>query len=384
MYPDEKRILVVYPHGDPLNPSGSGGQNRLYHLIKQASKNHEIYVIGPTDNRQSVEGVRYQKYNSMTPGFISDLDVSLARQLYDTIDVYSPNIIYIPYPSGIIVSKIIGVAKGPDTKIILDAHDVMSERAREFKNDNLGPIGGFLRKVYAPTLESIATRLADHILTVSEKDRQLMLKLNGAPKDKITSIPNGAEVVSTDDLVDPKNIRKELNISDDEIGIVFHGNYKTGTHNLEAANHIINQIAPEFSDEEVHFFIIGDGAPESKSENITSLGFVEDLYSVLNAMDIAIVPLSSGTATKLKMFDYMSVGLPIVSTEKGTEGIDVVDGKDVLISDIETNQFTSTLSELLRNDKLRATLSRNSKRMIDKRYNWDAIGEKLNNVLSNL
>jgi glycosyltransferase involved in cell wall biosynthesis len=261
----------------------------------------------------------------------------------------------------------------------------MSERVQQFDNENLGTISKYVRQFYVPTLESNATRVADHVITVSEKDVELMESLNGVPRNKLTVIPNGAEPINETKLANRTSVRDEFDLTPDTSAIVFHGNYETGTHNREAAERIIDRIAPRFRDrDDVEFFIIGNGAPETELPNVTPLGFVEDLYSTLNAMDIAIVPLTSGTATKLKMFDYMSVGVPIVSTEKGTEGIDLQDGVDVIVSEVETDQFVEEIQRILNDEERREQIGNNGRRLIEERYNWRAIGKRLDDVYTGL
>lgn len=379
------RVVFVYPHSDPLDPAGSGGQNRLYNLIEQTSHRYDVTTVGPIEELDESEIVKTHAYRQRTPGFLSDVDYGLATELYRTLRSVRPDIVHIPYPSGIVLTRILSKIARTDTRIVLDAHDVMSERARTFANDNLGAVSMYLRVGYVPPLESIATSVADHIITVSEKDAQLMQQLNGVPRSKLSVIPNGADPVDKAELSDRSVVREDLGIGPETATIVFHGNYETGTHNREAANRIIERIAPEFHDQEnTQFFLIGKGAPEADIENVTSMGFIGDLYSTLNAMDIAIVPLTSGTATKLKMFDYMSVGLQIVSTEKGTEGIDLQDGKDVIISNAGTDQFVAAIRRLLKDEQLQKRLRRNGQSLIEQRYNWQTIGSQLDSVYRNL
>jgi glycosyltransferase involved in cell wall biosynthesis len=377
----KKRILVVYPHGDPLNKSNSGGQNRLSHLIMQAIQSNQVTTVSPCCATCDIEQVNARTYSRRTPGFVSDLDFSLAQNLQKAIKEEDPDIIHVPYPSGIILSELLIRALHVDAKILLDAHDVMSQRAVQFQNNNLSVISDAFRRLYIPTLETVATTFADHIITVSNKDARHMGNLNNVSSEKISVIPNGAELVDHNDLQDSSKIRNELDVSPDTTALVFHGNCETGTHNEEAAIRIIEEIAPRFSSQDVHFFIIGKGVPKCKSNNTSSLGYVEDLYSTLNAMDIAVVPLTSGTATKLKMFDYMSVGLPIISTKKGSEGIKMSDGHDVIITDADPESFEQSVYRVLTDPSLQNTLAENGRQLIEQRYNWDTIGDKFRSVI---
>ncbi|NHW88881.1 MAG: glycosyltransferase family 4 protein [Archaeoglobales archaeon] len=61
--------------------------------------------------------------------------------------------------------------------------------------------------------------------------------------------------------------------------------------------------------------------------------FLDDIYELLVASDIAIVPILSGSGTRVKIMDYLNVGLPIVTTKKGIEGIEAENGKHAIIVD---------------------------------------------------
>lgn len=378
-------VLFIYPHADPLDSAGSGGQNRLYNLIVETSNWYDVTVLGPEAETSDSDAVDTITYTRKTPGFVSDLDYSLAKSMVQLLRTRTPDIIHIPYPSGITLSRVTSTLTQTDAKIVLDAHDVMSQRVREYDNENLGKIKTQLRKIYLPALESLVTRVVDHIITVSDRDAQLMEQLNDVPRSQITIIPNGASPVNQSELTSRKTVRENLDLIPESKAIVFHGNYKTGSHNLEAANLIIDQIAPRLQNRsDIQFFIIGNGAPETELLNVTSMGFVEDLYSALNAMDIAIVPLTSGTATKLKMFDYMSVGLPIVSTEKGTEGIKLHHNQDVIECDADSELFVRAVERLLDDEELYEQLGNNGQTLIEERYNWSVIGNQLHGVYTDL
>ena len=64
---------------------------------------------------------------------------------------------------------------------------------------------------------------------------------------------------------------------------------------------------------------------------------------MLNSSDIGIVPILHGGGTKLKIFDYMGVGLPIVTTKKGIEGIEAKNGQHAIIVDDVNEEFINAI-----------------------------------------
>ena len=62
-------------------------------------------------------------------------------------------------------------------------------------------------------------------------------------------------------------------------------------------------------------------------------GRVEDLRPHVQAARVFVVPLLSGSGTRLKILEAMAMGVPVVSTTIGAEGIDGVDGEHFRIAD---------------------------------------------------
>src|SRR6202034_3746319 len=77
---------------------------------------------------------------------------------------------------------------------------------------------------------------------------------------------------------------------------------------------------------DLRLVIVGrDPAPEVRalaSDRIRVTGTVEDVRPYYASALAAVVPLRSGSGTRLKIFEAMAAGVPIVSTRLGAEGID--------------------------------------------------------------
>ncbi len=60
---------------------------------------------------------------------------------------------------------------------------------------------------------------------------------------------------------------------------------------------------------------------------------IEELRDVLDAARVFVCPLRIGAGTKGKISTAMSYGLPVVSTPCGAEGMEMVEGEEVLIAE---------------------------------------------------
>ena len=103
-------------------------------------------------------------------------------------------------------------------------------------------------------------------------------------------------------------------------------------------------------------------------------GFVDDIRPYIDEAAVMVVPIRIGSGTRLKILDAMAMGKAIVSTSVGCEGINVNNGKNILIAD-DPEDFANKTIELLRNQDMRVNLERNALELA-KTYDWSLIGEK--------
>lgn len=68
----------------------------------------------------------------------------------------------------------------------------------------------------------------------------------------------------------------------------------------------------------------------------------------------------------------MALGTPVVSTTKGAEGLDAVDGRDILLADTP-EAFAAAVLRLLRDLDLRQNLVNNACDLIRRQYDWNII-----------
>ncbi|MDX2128580.1 MAG: glycosyltransferase family 4 protein [Chloroherpetonaceae bacterium] len=83
--------------------------------------------------------------------------------------------------------------------------------------------------------------------------------------------------------------------------------------------------------------------------------------------DAFIAPIFSGSGIKIKILWAMSLGLPVVTTPKGAEGIEIVPGKDFELAD-NPNLFYKKLRNLLEDDHLRKKYAESGKSIIEMKY----------------
>jgi glycosyltransferase involved in cell wall biosynthesis len=380
--------ILIISVGYGLFKPKSGGRNRFYNLAMQLiKKKAKITVLQPSRYKESIDDALADAYyfrvsfRNRTFGTITDINVDFiikfAKIIQKKIDLVQVSSSY-----GVIASKLVTKLLRKNIPIIYDAHNIQSDIAQCSLND---PKATCLEKIFAlvymPLQERIAVKCADHILSVSQEDGIRFIEKYGINRKKITVIPSGVNIIDLPSLKDEDKIRNELGIGGNKLIIVFHGAF-FHSPNREAMDLIKNYIAPEIVkiDKDILFVIAGFGVPFFEEGNKKSVGFVEDIYSLIHAADLAIVPILRGGGTKLKILDYMGVGLPIVTTKKGIEGINVKNGEEAIIVDDVNEKFIDAIKYLIDNKQERERIGANARRLAEEGYDWDKIGDKLDKL----
>ena len=107
--------------------------------------------------------------------------------------------------------------------------------------------------------------------------------------------------------------------------------------NAEAAAILLNQIYPLLSAASCRLLLVGCDPTEEMQRaaqidpQIIVTGQVEDIRPYLATATVMAVPLQKGSGTRLKLIEAFAAKCPVVSTAKGAEGLDVEDGKHLLL-----------------------------------------------------
>jgi glycosyltransferase involved in cell wall biosynthesis len=167
--------------------------------------------------------------------------------------------------------------------------------------------------------------------------------------------------------------------------VIFHGSY-SHPPNEEAFRLIKDFIAPKFKElnENVQFVVGGSEVPVLETSNFKSVGFIDNMWKFLSMADIAIVPILRGGGTKLKVLDYLSAGLPIVTTKKGIEGINAEDNEQVIIVDSVNDDFIDEINYFIENEDEMIRIGQNARKLAENKYDWNKIGDQLNNLLEEI
>ncbi len=166
--------------------------------------------------------------------------------------------------------------------------------------------------------------------------------------------------------------------------ITFLGGYGH-TPNQEGVDWFVNSVLPlvdwgKYPDASVQ--IVGGGWPVSYNSDapvkIECKGFVEDLTSVAKG-SIMIVPILSGSGMRMKILEAAAMGLPIITTSVGVEGLDFENEKSCMIADTP-QEFAAALDRIISCESLRKDLTANARNVYEEKYSVKATSRVRNKV----
>lgn len=195
----------------------------------------------------------------------------------------------------------------------------------------------------------------DAVVCVSDGDRARLIA-DGLSPGQQTTIPHGVDLPAFD-AAEPSDLAAEFGFDPDRPVLAYHGTFSYPP-NRRALLVIIEELLPRLEElgHRVQVLGIGREAPSGIDHPDVRLpGSLERLAGPLKACSLAVVPLTSGGGTRMKILDYFAAGLPVVSTTKGCEGLPISDGEQLLIRD-DWDSFAQAAAELLENDARRKAL----------------------------
>jgi len=381
-------ILVLSTYS--CYPPQGGGQHRVYNLYSRLAKGFDVTVCSIIEANKT-----YQ--NLILSNGLKQISVPQSREhaeaqwevervlginLYDVcmIDfverstdyvqkvrelIDGSNVVIFSHPYLYRLRKFVG----DDKVVIYEAHNVEYLLKRDY----------IKRAEYAEKVRYIereACLTSDVIFATSEEERKKLIDLYSVKPEKIVVVPNGVDTSKISFIKEEERIelKKLAGISGCST-ILFVGSWHPP--NLEGLMFIADTLAKRLPS--CQFLVIGSireyylqkykGYPK----NVLAFGVVdeEEKYELYKLADIAINPMFSGSGTNIKMLDYMSAGIPVISTPIGARGLEIENYTHAIICPPE--QISEKIVELMSDSQLRDKLRGNARQLVREKYSWDII-----------
>lgn len=211
------------------------------------------------------------------------------------------------------------------------------------------------------SLEMSVARAVDRVVVCSQLDATRLGESNAR------GIPNGYE--APDNPVGRTEVRGPPTL-------LMQGSLKYGP-NADAARWLVGEILPLIRVEipQVRVRLVGD--PDDTvvklhdPPRVTVAGRVPSMVPELAQADLVVVPIRYGSGTRVKILESFAHRIPVVSTVVGAEGLDVEDGRQLLMAD-DASTFAKACILALNVLDLRRSLIEEAERRFLERYQWSA------------
>ena len=238
-------------------------------------------------------------------------------------------------------------------------------------------------------VEKSACRKATRILCVSERDMADLGEAYRVAPEKLALLPNTVDVdffAQAHSLYDRASQRRKLGLPSSAPVLLFHGrmDYRA---NAEALRFIMDELMPslKYRSDEIRLVVAGAQIPQwclERTGRATSCHTdVPDMRRFLAIADIVIVPLNIGGGTRLKILESFAARVPVISTAKGMEGIDCLDGEHSLIAERTAEDFADKIMMLAGDAALREKLTSNAYNLVVDKYSIAVAARCLQEVM---
>lgn len=257
--------------------------------------------------------------------------------------------------------------------VVLNAHNVerlLLERRVEIERN---PLARAFLRTQLPRLgafERAACRRVDAVLACSQADAEQLRAL--APSTPVHVVPNGVDLTFN---------RPDAGAPREAAQLVFVGQMGWFP-NRDGMEWFLSEILPRIAAKrsDVRMVMVGaaDGfkVPDNVAANVHVAGFVDDVRPYIENSAVYVVPLRTGSGTRLKILEAMALGKAIVTTTAGAEGISLEHGVDALFAD-RPEAFADAVLGLLSNPAEIRRLGTNARGVAELHYGWEAIGKTM-------
>lgn len=272
-------------------------------------------------------------------------------------------------------------ARGANALSILDQHNIYKNWWRNVMASDGNPLYRFialLEWLKDGLLE--AGNLSGYDLNVCvSKDEMAATAEYGVSPSKIILGPNGIDV-STSTV---QNLHRK---SSNEV--VFTGSMNLRM-NVDAVCYFSSKIWPLIKNNlpNARFTVVGRDPPSkvlklNGVDGITVTDTVPDVHPYLLRANAFVAPFRQGAGTKLKILEAFSLGIAVISTSLGCQGIEVDHGENILIADTPES-FAESVVMVLKHSGLRKRLGANGLGLAVAKYDWKKICDDITDAIYN-
>ena len=219
--------------------------------------------------------------------------------------------------------------------------------------------------------ETVAMRRFDRVVAVSERDAARFERDYG--RSEVDVIPTG---VNVDYFC--------YEAPSHEGRVVFTGSMEW-LANIDAITWFRAEVWPLIAARQAAatMTVVGRNPPKQLTRATSAdwkfAGRVVDIRPWVQRAAAFVIPMRIGGGTRIKAYEAMAMGIPVVSTSVGIEGLDVEPGRHFLLAD-SAQDFADAVLLLLQQPELGCRLSEQARQHVQARYSSQAVAKKFEEI----
>lgn len=291
----------------------------------------------------------------------SDVDPQGIARVRQVLDAH-PDVVVFDFPHSVVLAP-----ERLPVPSVLFTHNIESEIFKRHRDIAKSRVMKLLwNNQYAKMckFERAALERFDSVITVSDRDRHFFG--NEWNIDNCHSIPTG---------VDTDYFRFQAPEAGNKI--VFCGSMDWMA-NVDGIEYFHDAVWPLVKRNLPHarMQVVGRTPPGGLVRRIAAespdwefTGFVEDVREYVGGSGAFVIPLRVGGGTRIKAYEAMASGVPVVSTSIGIEGLPVIDGEHFLLGD-SPDEMADAIVRLAQDATLRHRLAMQARKLVEENFGF--------------
>jgi len=294
----------------------------------------------------------------------------MARMVHHALDVVSPDTVQVQLFR---MAQYVVDVRAPK---LLDLCDSMTMNLRRRQARDRNPFTRLLVGVEARRVQAYEPAIArrfNRVTFVAPPDREAFRAI--APDIPSELLTNGVDL----DYFEP---HAPLERPDSPPILLFTGTMDYFP-NLDAGYYLANSILPRVR--EVHpkaeLYLVGANPPQrlarlNGSRGVTVTGRVPDVRPYFDRATVFVAPMRCGSGLQTKVTEAMAMGVPLVTTTLGANGLFATPGVDYVKAD-DTEEIVRAVNQLIADPSARRVFAERGRAYVEREHNWNTVGDRL-------
>lgn len=359
-------------------PPMSGAAMVTYQVVRHSVGRKKLIQLGKFRNEIFADDISVTTLKGATDNSLAKIIGLLPRliAIRSCLKRYAPDVVVLEGASWVLYHLLLVWLirlSGCKSRIIYHAHNVEYVLR--------GQKCGFLVIKLTRWAEQRLLDAVDERFAVSEVDRDQFEALYGhRPRILANGVDIGFFGVPETAV---SEYRKKHNLG--RFALAFMGSYKYKP-NKEGIDFLVHRVMPRLVRLWPHVQLVcAGGLVPFERPWLISLGLIHhaDIPLLLKSSSAGLAPIFSGSGTRLKILEYLAAGLPVVSTNKGAEGLLAVDKETIFYAESE-EEFIEAIERILKHPDQSLQVGLRGMGIIVKHFAWPVVIKEFNDCLEGL